>query len=190
MAFNVGDVSGIALQAWGFLAMFIIIVFCALVIIAVLYYFMKARKFEYTVRVKKEEPANSGNIIEVGMDKAGIFMDRKTKNRLLVLRKFKVGMTPDNIPYYIDGKGKKIVEVLQLGLKSFRYLDKPKIVSNSKTSLMYNVQDQDLAFATNSMENIKQLKKQSMLQQLAPFIGMAFVFLLIIVSLWMIFKNI
>lgn len=190
MAFNVGDLSGYALKAWGFLAILILIVFLALVTLAILYYFIRARKFEYIVRVKKEEPIGSGNIFEIGVDKGGIFMDKKTKNRIFVLKKFKVGMMPDNIPYYINSKGKKIVEVLQLGLKSFRYLDKPKIVANSQTALYYNVQDQDLAFAINTIENVKQYKKQTWLQQLAPFIGMAFVFLLIVVSLYFIFKNI
>ena len=60
--------------------------------------------------------------LNVKYDKGGIYVDSKTKNKRLFIKKHGVGLDPDNVPYMPSGKNKKKVLLLQTGLKNFRYI--------------------------------------------------------------------
>ena len=66
-------------------------------------------------------------------DTAGIFVDRKTKNKRFFLRWGNVGLDPNNVPYVKRGK-KKIVYLLKKGLKNYCFINpiiSKRLLSNS-----------------------------------------------------------
>ena len=75
---------------------------------------------------------------------------------------------------------------MQSGLKNFQFL-KPSVSGNP--GIVFNVQEEDVAWAVNAYERHKKAFQQNLLQQIMPIIGMAFVFMLIVVCLYFIFKN-
>ena|SRR3990167_634048 len=151
---------------------------------ALAYLVNRQRKYNWNVRIFDRDA--SGNVIQQPDDKGGIFIDKKTNFRLFKLKKNKFALDPDEIPYIINHKGKKIVYLIKTGLKNYQYL-KPQISSNP--GLVFNVQDEDVAWAMNAWTRFKNPFKNRMLEMIMPYIGMAFVFLLIVVSLYFIFKN-
>ncbi len=80
-----------------------------------------------------------------------------------------------------------MVYLLQTGLKNFQFMIP---VINNKSKIVFNVQDEDVAWAMNAWERYKNPYKNKFLEHIMPFIGMAFVFLLVIISLYYIFKHI
>lgn len=172
-----------AFAMFGVFAWIILGIFALMIIIFVFNIFKKRKTFSYEVRIKVNEPKGSNELSEVDNDLGGIFLDRKTGNRLFVLKKNRVGLTPDNIPYYRGAKGQKIVEVIQLGLKSFRYLGKPESVS-SKSVMEYNIQDQDIAFALNEIEKAKMYEKKTTFDKIKDIIPIVMVFFLAIAVIY------
>src|SRR3990167_10465142 len=138
------------------------------------------------------------NVHEIGVDgmprlreydRAAILMDKKTQNRVFSLKRLKVGLSPDDIPFEDGPKGTKIVNVLQLGLKQFRYLDRPVLQLNSPITMSYGVGDEDVAWAINTIDHAKMYEKKSTLDKLIPFLGMAFVFVTVVVALYFLFVK-
>ena len=120
----------------------------------------------------------------VKYDKGGIFVDSKTKNKRLFLKKHNVGLNPDNVPFMPSIKGKRKVLVLQTGLKNFRYI-KPKI---SQGIMSFEVGEEDVNWAINSYERQKKLFGQTWLAQYMPFIMIAFVSIIILIMFINLFK--
>lgn len=125
----------------------------------------------------------SGNLVE-GYDTAGIFVDRKTMNKRLFLKKNNVGLNPDNIPYIVSGR-KKIIYLLKTGLKNFHYI-KP-IVHNPNITL--TVGEEDVNWAANAYERQKRLFQQNWLDKYLPFMMLAFVSIIILVMFIYFFKD-
>ncbi len=155
------------------------------IVYAFAFYVNRIKRYNWVVRIFDKDA--NGQIIQQKDDKGGIFIDRKTNYRLFLLRRTKFGLDPDEIPYILTSKGQKIVYILQTGLKNFQYMV-PKIVNDSQ--IVFNVQDEDVAWAMNAWERYKNPYKNKFLEHIMPFIGMAFVFLLVIISLYYIFKHI
>lgn len=145
----------------------------------------RTKRYNYVVRIFNRDAI--GNVIQLPDDKAGIFLDKKTQYRLFLLRRNKFGLDPDEIPYILSSKGKKIVYLLQTGLKNYQFM-KPDI--SKAPELIFNVQDEDVAWALNAYERNKKPFGNKFLEQIMPFIGMAFVFTLVVVALFFIFKHI
>lgn len=120
----------------------------------------------------------------VKYDKGGIFVDPKTKNKRLFIKKHKVGLDPDNVPYMPSPSGKKKVLLLQTGLKNFRYI-KPTI---SGQGLGFEVGEEDVNWAINAYERQKKTFGQSMIMQLLPFLIIAFVSIIILILFINLFK--
>jgi len=117
-------------------------------------------------------------------DNAGIFVDKKTKNKRLYLKRNNVGLDPDNIPYIPSGN-KKVIYLWQTGLKNFRFI-KPKICN---ASMSFNVGEEDVNWAINAYERQKKLFTQNSFLQYLPFIAIAFVSIIILVIFIYFFKN-
>ncbi len=126
---------------------------------------------------------SSGNLNE-SYDRAGVFVDSKTQNKRLFLKKNNVGLDPDNIPY-INAGGNKIIYLLQKGLKNFHYI-KIKVVD---TNVTLNVGEEDVNWAINAYDRQKKLFNQNLFMQYLPFIALAFVSMIILIIFIYFFKD-
>lgn len=122
--------------------------------------------------------------LNVKYDRGGIFVDTKTKNKRLFLKKHNVGLDPDNVPYMLGSKGKKKILLMQIGLKNFRYI-KPIIKSGTMTFI---VGEEDVNWAVNSYERQKRIFAQSWLATYLPFMIIAFVSIIILILFINLFK--
>ena len=118
------------------------------------------------------------------IDKAGIFVDSKTKNKRFFMKSANVGLNPDNVPYIQQGN-KKVVYLLRTGLKNFQFI-KPVITSGGFT---VDVGEEDVNWAVNAYERQKKTFGQSMLMQFLPFIVLAFVSIIILIIFINLFKK-
>ena len=103
-------------------------------------------------------------------DQAGIYKDWKTKNRLFHLKKNKVGLAPDNIPYKWVGK-RKTVFLFKTGLKRFHFID----IQPEGEDLSYSLTQEDLNLANEEHEKSKKTFSTTLLMQLIPIISIAVV---------------
>lgn len=184
MAIDTAAIGATVFKALGIFAYIIIGLLIILVAVMMGVWWNKKKRYCYEVRIKKEEPKDSGNLVEVGIDRGGIFLDKKTANRLFIIKGQKVGLSPDNLPEY-QGAGKtRIVDVLQLSLKTFRFLGKPTMVAHSPLTTEYSVFDYDVAWATNEYDKLKAFEKKSMLDKLKDVLPMVFIFMLSVVLIY------
>ncbi len=155
---------------------------------AFLYYYFRIKKYNYVVRVYEKD--KEGNTIEKDTDKGGIFIDKTTQYRLFVLKKYKVGLTPDKVPYMLKIQGNKVfrvVNVLQTGLKNFQYLNKPSIALNP--GITFDVQDEDIAWALNAWEKFRLPSKHALLEKLIPHLAIAITGVFVIAIIYVMFKE-
>ena len=122
--------------------------------------------------------------LNVKYDKGGIYVDSKTKNKRLFIKKHGVGLDPDNVPYMPSGKNKKKVLLLQTGLKNFRYI-KPIITGGM---MSFVVGEEDVNWAINSYERQKKMFGDTWLAQYLPFMIIAFVSIIILILFIQLFK--
>lgn len=118
-------------------------------------------------------------------DKAGVFVDNKTKNKRFFMKSANVGLDPDNIPYVRTANNKKVVYLLQHGLKNFRYLK----FGFQTERFRIKVGEEDVNWAINEIERQKKVFSQSMWMQLMPYIAIAFVTIAILVIFIYFFKG-
>lgn len=144
-------------------------------------YFMNKRYSQYEIEIYEKD--SMGNIFRK-YDKAGIFLDKRTKFRLLFLKGAKVGMNPNNIPHVnsIDGKGKvhKIVQLLKTGVRNYRFI-KLKIENDN---LINTVGEEDLNAAEQDWAKILETySKPSWLEKFGGFamFGLAMIIIFILV---------
>lgn len=118
------------------------------------------------------------------IDSAGVFVDKKTKNKRFFMKRANVGLNPDNIPY-ISGRS-KTVYLYRTGLKNFQFI-KPVIKDNPGVS--FSVGEEDVNWAINSYERQKKLFQNNVLLQYLPFIALAFVSIIILAIFIYFFKE-
>lgn len=166
-ALDLGIIVGVIIIGGGFVTL-------------MLYFYFKWKKYsEYDCTIWDE-----GKITET-KDTAGVFVDQKTRNKRLFLRKANVGLDPDNVPYKIGKNGKKIVYLLKSGLKNFKYID----IKVNEPTLEINVGEEDVNWAVNAYERQKKMFNQSLLMQLMPFIALAFTAIIILIIFIYFFKD-
>lgn len=117
-------------------------------------------------------------------DSAGIFVDRKTQNKLLFLRKNNVGLEPNNIPYIQGGK-RKIIYLRKTGLKNFSFIT-PKLYDQK---IELQIGEQDLNWMGNSYERLKKLIGGHWILPYMPYIMIAFTTIMILIIFIYFFKN-
>jgi hypothetical protein len=151
-------------------------------VVMLIQYRKKYKQFKITIWGRD----SFGGIYEE-YDEAGIFVDRHTGNKRLFLRRNKVGLNPDNIPYVINKKGKKMIYLTRVGLKNFNYL-KPRM--NLEGVVSFSVGEEDVNWAVNAYERQKKLFGGNILLQYLPFIALALVSIVILIVFIYLFKNI
>jgi len=163
---------------------FVIIGVIALGIIGLLIFmYLKWKKFQEFRCVIWRLDSN-GRIKET-YDRAGIFMDGKTRNKRFFMKRSNVGLDPDNVPDIPDNKGKRVVYLLQTGLKNFHFI-KPNV---ELPNITLTVGEEDVNWAINAYERAKSMWLQSKLLQWLPFIILAFVCVIILIIFIYFFKN-
>jgi len=182
-----GLMSGINLEGMGSGALnFAIIIFVMMVIGAVLILatkiYLKWKQYnEYSITIWKVD--KYGQRTE-SYDSAGVFIDPKTKIKRLFLRRNNVGLNPDNIPFTSAGS-KKVVHLLQTGLKNFHYINLH--IENPKVTL--SVGEEDVNWAINDYERQKSLFDTNKFLQYMPYIAIAFVSIIILITFIYFFKD-
>ena len=144
-------------------------------------YMMWKRYQEY--RVVLWEKDSMGNVHEID-DQGAVFADRKTGNVLFHLRKHKVPLSPDNIPFIKKGKT-KLVYIVKYGLRDYRFI-KP-VVSDGGVGLV--VGEKDINWAINTYQRVKKVMEGNNIMQFLPFILLAFVSIVILIIFIYFFKN-
>lgn len=117
-------------------------------------------------------------------DNAGIYVDPKTNNKRLFLKKNRVGLNADKIPFIQSGKS-KIVYLHKFGLKNFRFL-KPRL---NDDKMEIDVGEEDVNWALNSYERGKKIFSQDRLLQFMPYIAIAFVSIVILIIFIYLFRK-
>lgn len=151
------------------------------------WYYMKEKKYkQYVIRVLDKD--SNGKPYEWG-DKGGVFLDKKTGFRLLFLKKAKVGLNPNKIPYIskLDAKGRiiKIVTVRRIGVNNYVYVD-----INLEGEVKYSVGEEDLNNAHLEMTKIRRsYNKESWLNKLAPYIMFIVTILIVMIILISLFNK-
>lgn len=116
-------------------------------------------------------------------DQAGIYVDGKTNNKRLYLKKNKVGLQADNVPYIQSGKN-KIIYLHQFGLKNFRFI-KPKVTDR----IDFEVGEEDVNWGLNAYERGKKIFSFDKMAQYMPFILLAFVSVIILILFIYLFRK-
>lgn len=116
------------------------------------------------------------------MDIAGIFVDKKTNNKRLFLKKMKVGLNADKIPYVHDGRN-KMIYLLRTGLKNFRYLNLSAFVTDlGSESLKISVGEEDVNWALNELEKSKKaFAAKNKMAELLPYAAIFFTGMIVLV---------
>jgi hypothetical protein len=154
--------AGNALQTFAII-MGVLIVFGGLFFLVMLKVRVWLRYKQYTCIIFEKDAL--GNTIET-YDKAGVFFDKKSNQKLLRLKNLKVGFDPDRIGYHFTKKS-KIIYFLKYGLKELR----PISFSISNPDFTYKVGEVDLNWMIDDFNrNTLMFKTNSWLQQLLPFI--------------------
>jgi hypothetical protein len=143
---------------------------------------IKQRRWKQFRCVIFEKDAFGQKVID--FDDAGIFVDGKTKNKRFFLKKYNVGLTPDNVPYVPAGKT-KLVFLYRSGHKNFRYIN----FNVTDNGMAIKVGEEDLNWAINAYERQKKLFSSSMLLQYMPFIMLAFVSIIILIIFIYFFRH-
>lgn len=129
----------------------------------------------------------SNDNITGSLDKGGIFVDNKTKNKRFFLKKYNVGLEPDNVPFKVIGK-KRWVFLFQEGLKNFKFCN-IEIEGKPTPGASISVSEEDVNWAINAYERQKKLFQQSALLQYMPYIALFFVSIIILVMFMYFFKD-
>lgn len=117
-------------------------------------------------------------------DFGGVYKDWKTKTRLFFLKKNKVGLNPDVIPYMQMGK-KKVVFLFQTGLNRFHYMKlKPQA-----DGLKYKVGQEDTNWAKLEFEKSKKTFQSSLLMQILPYLAVGITAMIIMIMVIYVLKR-
>lgn len=178
-----------ALETWANAALNIALIILTVLLIgglAVLAWWLWQRNRKYSqFKCIIWERDGFGQLKET-VDKAGIFVDSKTKNKRLFLKKNNVGLNPDGIPYISSGK-LNIIYLYKTGLKNFHFIKVNIDKTNPKVNL--TVGEEDVNWGINAYERAKKMFSTSLLMQLMPYIMLAFVSLIILILFIFLFRQ-
>lgn len=165
--------------ALSWLILLIVLLFAGAAVFLITKKVLKELQFKYKCVIFEEGNDN------ISFDRAGVFIDKKTNNKRLFLKKNNAGLNPDKIPYKNRGNS-KIVFLLKTGLKSFRYMN---LVTSSNPGFAVSVGEEDVNWAINAYERQKRIFSQSTLLQYMPFIALGFTGMIILIIFIYFFKE-
>lgn len=154
-----------------------IVLLVGILVILVVWQWLSRKKFDYRCFIV--ESVGGLNVV-VGEDKAGIFVDNKTGNKRFFLQKGNVGLTPDKVPWIPSVHGSKVVFLLKVGLKNYRFIDM-KFATQGQFTI--TVGEEDVNWGINAYERAKKLFASTLLQQILPYIGVLIMGIVIVIML-------
>lgn len=178
----IGNLGSVTTGIVGFGVILIVLVIVAAFTGIAAYFFIQWKKYqEYKIVIWERD--GLGNIRQYS-DSAGIFVDKKTNNKRLFLKKSSVGLEPDNVPYVLVAN-KKTIYLVRRGLKNFQFI-KPVI---KEDDFHFKVTEEDVNWAINAYERQKKIFQSNAFLQYLPFIMLAFVSIIILVIFIYFFKE-
>lgn len=181
---GIGDIlGGVGSSVATFGVIMIVCLLVAGVVGFAIFAYTKYKKYKQYKMVIWERDA-FGNVKQY-FDDAGVFVDKKTNNKRLFLRRANVGLEADNIPYIDAPKGVRLVYVVRRGLKNFQYI-KPTIGADD---FDFQVTEEDVNWAVNAYERQKKMFANNLLLQYMPFILLAFISIIILIMFIYFFKD-
>lgn len=180
------DVVGVAATYGGLALNFGILIISILFIggtVAGLTYFgLKWRQYsQFKVKIFVK---NGFDDFELLTDRAGIFVDSKTKNKRFFMRKMNVGLSPDNVPFIREGSS-KVVYVLRTGLKNFHFIK----MKPGNPSVTLSVGEEDVNWAMQDLDKASKMFVKRKLLDYMPYIGLAFTGIIILIMFIYFFKE-
>lgn len=183
-----------AINSFGGIALNIVITIVLMivsvgVIIFAFWYIRRLKRYsQFVCRIFERD--GFGQLVEAKSDKAGIFVDGKTKNKLFFLKKNNVGIDPNNVPYIQRGS-KKIVYLLKTGLKNFHFIKLNfNFHPNPGLSAAFDVGEADVNWAVNAYAREKKIFLEGWLAKYGPLLGLFFISIIILIMFIFLFKNI
>lgn len=177
---EVGQWASVALRI---VIMIVSIVFTVAFIGGITWWVIRWRRFtEYQCRIFEFDGLDQ---LRAKTDGAGVFVDKATKTKLFFLKRGRVGLNPDSIPYVTEGK-KKVVYLLKTGQKNYVYL---KFKLRKDLLKIKPVGEEDVNWAINDYTKSKKIFQNTLLIQLIPYMAIAFVSIIILVIFIYFFKE-
>jgi len=185
---SIGTLLNINMGAWtgGALKWTVVIIVGVLwlgLMAGLIYYFRNYKQYkQYRVIIYEKDALGKTTM---DYDDAGVFTSWKSGLKLLWLKKYNVGLNPDQIPYSVDGKGNKIVQLLRKGLKDYSYI-RP-IIHNP--SVQFAVGESDLNWYIAEREAYKRRFGQNTLMQILPYVALILVTMVILIMIIQVLKH-
>jgi len=170
-----------------------VLIFCAIVIALALigwflvWYFKKRKYGEYKVVIWEKD--STGNTHEF-YDRAGVFVDKQTGNKLLFLERLKKGLNPNKIPFVSskDKKGRlvKTVYLRKTGVSNYVFCH----VKLDEKGIAFTVGEEDVNWAAQDIQRVRQsFLKEGWLQKFAPYIMFIVTILIVMIILISLFNK-
>jgi len=179
------------LSGWTSTALSVMVVIVAILIIggllvlAVIMY-LRWKKFQQ-YRVLILEVDDDGLVQGFRWDKAGIFVESKTKHRRFFLKRSRFSLSADKVPVvYPRGKGKPMVSCVKLSNTDYRFLWLNNLRPQAVNLV---VGEDDVNWAIETYERMQKLFDRSTLLQYMPFLMLAFVSIIILIIFIYFFKD-
>jgi len=131
---------------------------------------MRYSQFNVTIFYK-----DSNNQWMQKKDKGGVFINNKTKSRLLHLKNAKTVMNPDYIPFLIE-KGKKVIYLKEVGIRNYVYLKH----SFKENDVNITVGEEDVNAAIQDFEVATRVLKANW-EQYIPLIATIFAMAILLI---------
>ena len=160
------DLTMISSGILSFVLMLFATILIGSIIIFVYYSYRKKKRYDFLCVILEQDGFGQSSY---QTDKAGVYVDNKTKNKRFFLKRNNVGLDPDDIPYIRDEKGKKTIFLRKDGLKNFRYIDFKTLFTGDNE---ITVGEEDVNWAINAYERQKSVFGSTTLQKLLPYIGL------------------
>jgi len=184
---DINSIADSALNAGGTILILLVSIGAALAVL-----FLLKKQLKYDTPVEIIEIDKSGTVYK--KDKAGIFFDRNGKSRLFWLKKHKVGLNPDKVPYVRTIGQNPIwkfwmqprkVFLYQYGYKNFTYVN--PIVNNP--NLEFGVGDSDVSWGLSAYESGKNLQLKAWYTQIMPYIPLIIISVTLMIIVIYLFKS-
>lgn len=125
-------------------------------------------------------------------DRGGVKFDNKADMKLFMLKKHKVGLKPDSIPFvYTEKPGimgtslRKEVNIWQHGLKNFAYITPH--VTNPNFEL--GIGEEDINWAAFELQRMKNLFKIAEWKEIMAYIGFFLVVFAVLIIMYFLFQK-
>lgn len=131
------------------------------------------------------EKDSLGNRIEK-IDKAGIFLDKKSGNKLFRSWKYKIKVDPDLVHYHYKGNN-KVAYFLQTGINVFKPV---KINISDNPGITYKLGEVDINWGLDEFNRYARIyQTQSLFLQYLPYMMVAVAGIIIIIMIYIVLQK-